>query len=116
MTWLRKETDDLYDPSYSDLLRVAFTSQFRRGKLQDLVALLSGRNFETRQFEEAIIEDSFNRLKKGVFSFMNETHFQRFVMIIRSAGFVNPSMIGAQNALNFGYILYLVLRDLKLNG
>jgi hypothetical protein len=27
--------------SYTDMLRVAFTSQFRRGRLQDLVALLS---------------------------------------------------------------------------
>jgi len=59
MAWLRNENDDLYDPSYTDMLRVAFTSEFRRGRLQDLVALLSGRNFETRQYEEAIIEDSF---------------------------------------------------------
>jgi hypothetical protein len=43
MTWLKDVTDDIYDPSYTDMLRVAFTSQFRRGKLQDLVALLSGR-------------------------------------------------------------------------
>ena len=41
------------------MLRVAFTSEFGRGKLQDLVAFLSGRNFETKQFEEAIAEDSF---------------------------------------------------------
>ncbi len=32
------------------MLRVAFTSEFKRGKLQDLVAILSGRNFETKQF------------------------------------------------------------------
>jgi hypothetical protein len=46
MSWLRSENDDLYDPSYTDMLRVAFTSKFRRGRLEDLVALLSGRNFE----------------------------------------------------------------------
>src|SRR5690606_29822613 len=43
MQWLRQENDNLYDPDYTDMLRVAFTSQFGRGKLQDLVALLSGR-------------------------------------------------------------------------
>ena len=48
MTWLKNETDDIYDPSYTDMLRVAFTSQFKRGRLEDLVALLSGRNFETK--------------------------------------------------------------------
>ncbi len=49
MSWVRNENDDIYDPAYTDMLRVAFTSEFKRGKLEDLVALLSGRNFETRQ-------------------------------------------------------------------
>ena len=111
MAWLRNENDDIYDPSYTDMLRVAFTSQFKRGKLEDLVALLSGRNFETKQFEESIAEASFASLKQGVLNFINETHFKRFVMIIRSAGFVDASLIGSQNALNFAYILYLTLRD-----
>ncbi len=93
---------------------MAFTSEFRRGKLQDLVALLSGRNFDTKQYEDAIIQDSFTRMKTAVMRFMNETHFKRFLMIIRSAGFVDASMIGSQNALNVAYILYLTLRDKKL--
>jgi hypothetical protein len=42
---------------------------------------------------------------------MNETHFKRFVMIVRSAGFVDASLIGSQSALNFAYILYLLLRS-----
>ena len=110
MAWLRHESDDLYDPSYRDMLRVAFTSEFRRGRLEDLVALLSGRNFETKQYEEAIVEDSFARLKSGILHFMNETNFKCFIMIIRSAGFVDSSLIGSQNALNFAYILFLALR------
>jgi hypothetical protein len=114
MAWLSNENDDLYDPSYTDMLRVAFTSEFRRGRLQDLVALLSGRNFETRQYEEAIVEDSFVRLKKGIKRFMNEWDFKQFIIIIRSAGFVNASMIRSQNALNFAYILYLALRDMEM--
>ena len=114
MSWLRKETDDIYDPSYTDLLRVAFTSEFRRGRLEELVSLLSGRNFETRQFEDVIIENSFASLKKGTLRFMNETHFKRFLMIIRSAGFVDAAMITSKNALNFAYILYLTLRDIGL--
>jgi hypothetical protein len=110
MTWLKEENDDIYDPSYTDMLRVAFTSEFQRGKLEDLVALLSGRNFETKQYEDAIAENSFAKLREGVNNFINETHFKRFVMIIRSAGFVDPALIGSQNALNFAYILYLTLR------
>ena len=112
MSWLQKENDDIYDPLYTDMLRVAFTTEFRRGRLEDLVALLSGRNFETRQYEETIVEDSFNRLKKGIVRFMNETDFKNLIMIIRSAGFVDSSMIHSQNSLNFAYILYLTLRDM----
>lgn len=114
MSWLKNENDDLYDPSYSDMLRVAFTSMFRRGKLQDLVALLSGRNFETKQNEEATVEDSFARLGAGITEFMNETNFKQFIMIIRSTGFVDPSMVTSQMAMDFAYILYLTLRDLKI--
>src|SRR5205807_10636425 len=54
--WVADVNDDIYDPAYTDMLRVAFTSEFGRGKLQDLVALLSGRNFETKQYEEAIAD------------------------------------------------------------
>ena len=111
MSWLKNENDDLYDPAYTDMLRVAFSSEFKRGKLQDLVALLSGRNFATRTFEEEIAEDSFNRLKGSVFRFMNETNFKRFVMIVRSAGFIESNMLRSQNILNFAYIVYLSLRD-----
>lgn len=107
MRWLKDVNDDIYDPTYTDMLRVAFTSEFRRGKLQDLVALLSGRNFETKQFEEAIAEESFGKLKKGILAFINKTHFDRITMILRSAGFVASDLIGGRNAVNFAYILYL---------
>lgn len=113
MTWLKDETDDLYDPSYTDMLRVAFGTEFQRAKLADLVSLLSGRNFETRSFEEDIASASFDQLRQGVMKFMNKTNFKRFLMIIRSAGFIVPSMIRSGNALNFAYLLYLLLRSNK---
>lgn len=107
MKWLKDVNDDLYDPTYTDVLRVAFTFKFGRGKLQDLVALLSGRNFETRGYEEAIVEKSFAELKAGVEAFMSKTHFERLTMILRSAGFVTSDLITSRNAVNFAYILYL---------
>lgn len=107
MRWLKDVNDDIYDPTYTDMLRVAFTSEFGRGKLQDLVALLSGRNFETKQYEEAIAEESFGKLKKGILAFINKTHFERLTMILRSAGFVTRDLIGGHNAVNFAYIIYL---------
>jgi hypothetical protein len=116
MQWLRTENEDLYDPDYNDLIRVAFTTQFNRGRLSDLVSLLSGRNFETRTFEATIAEKSFETLKAGVTKFINETNFKRFLMIIKSAGFISPKLIRSQNAINFAYILYLKLKELNINA
>jgi hypothetical protein len=96
------------------MLRVSFTSEFKRGRLQDLVALLSGRNFETRTYEESIAENSFKMLEAGIMKYMNKTNFQRFIMIVRSAGFIDPSMIRSQNVLNFAYILYLLSVSLQI--
>lgn len=107
MAWLKDVNEDLYDPTYTDMLRVAFTSEFSRGKLQDLVALLSGRNFETREYEESVAEESFGKLKTGIEAFMSKTHFDRLTMILRSAGFLTSKLIRGQNAVNFAYIIYL---------
>ena len=116
MQWLKTENEDLYDPDYNDLIRVAFTTQFNRGRLSDLVSLLSGRNFETRTYEDSIAEASFARLKAGVLNFTNETNFKRFLMIVKSAGFISPKLIRSQNAINFAYIVYLKLKELGINS
>lgn len=114
--WLKNTNDNLYDPDYTDVIRVAFTKNFERGKLSDLVSLLSGRNFETREYEEDISTDSLEKLKNGILDFTNQTNFERFVMIIKSAGFIDSSMISSGASLNFAYILYLKLKDQGLES
>lgn len=111
--WLGSNPKGLYKPTYNDVLRVAFTAQFQRGKLSDLVSLLSGRDFEKRTFEEYIIQESFQRLSTGVEQFVNQTNFERFVMIIKSAGYIREDLIRSRNALNFSYVVYLKLKQEK---
>lgn len=113
LSWLKDEREDLYYPEYTDVLRVAFISQFGRGRLRDLVALLSGRNFETRSYEEEIVEQSFQTLWKGVQEVTNETNFKRFLMILRSLGLANKDLVGSVNILNYAYIVYLLMREEK---
>lgn len=108
--WIINEHEDIYVPDYTDVLRVAFTFKFLRGRIADLVSLLSGRDFNSRDYQESIAEDSFAKLKEGVLEFVNKTNFQRYLMIVRSTGIISPSMIRSQNVLNFGYALYLLLR------
>lgn len=114
--WVVKETEDIYVPSYTDVLRVSFTHKFKRGKIADLVSLLSGRNFETKENLESIAEQSFTTLRQGVEAFVNETNFKRYIMIVKSTGIIDASLVRSQNVLNFGYILYLTLKDLKLES
>ena len=108
--WLKNDKDDIYNPDYNDVLRVAFMYKFGRGKLADLVALLSGRDFEARDYKAEIADESFAKLHDGVLSFMDKNNFQDFVLALRSAGFVSPSLIYSKGAVNFAYNLYLTLR------
>jgi hypothetical protein len=108
--WMATGHDDLYIPDYIDFLRVAFTFKFHRGKFSDLVALLSGRNFETRTYEDEIAERSYAALSEGLNDFANQTNYQRFLMIVKSTGLISDKLISSKNSLNFCYALYLKLR------
>ncbi|WP_026503999.1 GmrSD restriction endonuclease domain-containing protein [Butyrivibrio sp. NC3005] len=109
--WVVKENEDIYVPDYTDVLRVAFTYKFVRGRLSDLVALLSGRDFETREFKDEIAETSFEELRDAVLSVVNETNFKRYLMILKSIGIEKASLVRSQNVLNFGYTLFIGLRS-----
>lgn len=110
ISWMANASDDLYVPDYIDFLRVAFTYKFNRGKFSDLVALLSGRNFETRTYEDEIVERSYKLLAEGIFDFSNKTNYQRFLMVVKSTGLISNKLISSKNSLNFSYALYLKLR------
>ncbi len=110
LKWMATGSDDLYVPDYIDVLRVAFTYKFSRGKFSDLVALLSGRNFELRTYEGEIAERSYNMLSEGLMDFVNQTSYQRFIMLVKSAGLISQKLISSKNSLNFSYALYLKLR------
>jgi hypothetical protein len=109
--WIAEASDDLYQPDYVDVLRVAFTYQFKRGKFSDLVALLSGRDFVNRTNIQSIAEESYQKLAKGLYDFFNKSNYERFINLIQSAGFTHKKLIGSQGSLNFAYALYLSLRS-----
>lgn len=111
--WLKDDKDDIYAPDYNDVLRVSFMHMFGRGKLADLVSLLSGRDFEARDFKAEIADESFSKLHDGVVKFMSKGNFQDFTAALRSAGFSSSQIIGSKGAVNFAYNLYLTLREDK---
>ena len=111
MAWLKDDYKEIYDPDYSDMLRVSMMHQFKRGRLRDLVSLLSGRDFADRSFKDSIMQESFEQLATGVHNFISEFNTKQFVQAIESAGFVSPKLLRSQLPLDFAYTLYLLLRE-----
>ncbi|KAA4694859.1 GmrSD restriction endonuclease domain-containing protein [Bacteroides intestinalis] len=109
LKWLKDDREEIFDPDYNDILRIAFMYKFGRAKMRDLVSLLGGRDFETREYKEEIAETSFQKLAEGVLGFMNEYTFRNFILTIKSAGFVTNKLINSQMTLDFAYTLYLIL-------
>lgn len=107
--WQEKETDNTYDPEYSDVLRVSFMSEFKRGKLADLVNLIAGRDFVQKTYKEEIALDSFHRLGNSFKEFANEYNFKQFLLTIKSAGFISEKLINSKITLDFAYTLFLLL-------
>ena len=110
ISWLKDDNDDLYDPEYGDVIRVAGLVGFSRGKASSIVSELSGRDPETHKVDEARIPVAYDRLEAALLDIVKKYHFENFLMIIKSAGFITPGMVRSRNALNFTYALYLRLR------
>lgn len=110
IAWLKDDRSDMYDPDYSDIIRTSFTYSFGRGKLADLVALLSGRNFEARTYEVQIADDTVRQLESAVLDFVNRSNYTDFLQIVESTGFIDSRMIRSKNAVNYSYVVYLIMK------
>ncbi len=109
LAWLKDDKETVYDPECDDILRVAFMHMYPRAKLADLVSLLSGRDFETREFKIEITEETYNKLTQGVLNVINKNNFSQFMLAIRGAGFISDKLVNSYMALDFAYALYLRL-------
>ncbi|MFT4263706.1 MAG: DUF262 domain-containing protein [Nocardioides sp.] len=108
--WLKDDSEDLYDPAYSDIIRVAGLTGFSRGKASSIVSELSGRDPDTRKVDEERIPVAYDRLEKSLLQIVSKYNFENFIMTIKAAGFISAGMVNSKNALNFAYALYLRLR------
>lgn len=109
--WLTSShSKKVYLPNYNDMLRISFMHIFKRGKLADLVSLLSGRDFKTRTFKDEIVKESFDKLHKGITNFIDENLFNEFLLIIETAGFLSNKLINSKITLDFSYTLFLILK------
>ena len=111
LAWLKDDKETVYDPGCDDVIRVAFMHKLKRAKLANLVQLLTGRDFETREFKEEIVEDTFNKMYEGVLNVISQHNFTQFMLAIKSAGFISSKLVTSNMALDFAYTIHLLLQD-----
>ena len=78
--------------------------------MANLTDLLHGRNFETRTYEKAIMEESFANLTEGVKDVFSKYLYEQFVECLKGAGFISSRLVKGRMALDFAYMLFLRLR------
>lgn len=109
--WIASEINPIYKPRYADILHLILATSFKRGKLSDMVSLISGRDFEARNYSEEGMKANYAKMQAGATLVFNKSNFQRYLMILRDMGMRNSGKLGlvGHGVFNFGYILFLYL-------
>lgn len=109
--WIASEVNPIYKPRYADILHLILATSFKRGKLSDMVSLISGRDFEARNYSEDGMKANYEKMQAGATLVFNKSNFQRYLMILRDMGMRNSGKLGlvGHGVFNFGYILFLYL-------
>ena len=109
--WIASEVNPIYKPRYADILHLILATSFKRGKLSDMVSLISGRDFEARHYSEEGMKANYDKMQAGATLVFNKSNFQRYLMILRDMGMRNSGKLGlvGHGVFNFGYILFLYL-------
>lgn len=109
--WIASEVNPIYKPRYADILHLILATSFKRGKLSDMVSLISGRDFEARNYSEEGMKANYEKMQAGATLVFNKSNFQRYLMILRDMGMRNSGKLGlvGHGVFNFGYILFLYI-------
>lgn len=86
-------------------------SKYPRGKISNLVSLLSGRDFTTKTYDQSVVEDTYENVAAGLKNFTSEYNFKEFLICMTSIGFRNPKQITSNLTVDFAYALFLKARD-----
>ncbi|QQP29574.1 GmrSD restriction endonuclease domain-containing protein [Lactobacillus ultunensis] len=111
IAWAENESTNIFEPDFGDLLHICLGIGFLRGKLSQLVSLISGRDFEKHTYTADAMSDSYQKFGDAVQYVLNESNFKRYILLLKSMGMVDKSYAKLPDSyVNFGYILYLYLK------
>ncbi len=111
LLWLENEPTPIYVPSYADVLKVVVIAYFGRGKIGDLVNLLSGKETPRGDVSKKLMTQSFEVLSKGVKAFVSEENYKGFLDALKRAGYASERLLYSQSVLNYCYAMYLLMAE-----
>ena len=98
------------EPDPDQLLRVAVALGFGRGRLKSVYQILRGKDPETGELTPERREAQLDVLRGAQARVLDLGHWHQFLAALVGAGFRGAEMISSQNALLYGYALYLIGR------
>ena len=112
ISWIgNQDFKHIYTLNYNDILLISSLAEFSRGDLGDLVALLSGRDFEERNYKIEIKNAAFSKLQNIVSLITDKYMLEGFIQdVLIASGYTDPDFIRARNTVNYLYAIYLRLR------
>ena len=112
ISWVgNQDFKHIYTLGYNDILLISSLAEFSRGDLADLVALLSGRDFEERDYKTEIKDAAFSKLQNIVSLITDKYMLESFIQdVLIASGYTSPDFIRAKNTVNYLYAIYLRLR------
>lgn len=112
ISWVgNQDFKHIYTLGYNDILLISSLAEFSRGDLADLVALLSGRDFEERDYKTEIKDAAFSKLQNIVSLITDKYMLESFIQdVLIASGYTSPNFIRAKNTVNYLYAIYLRLR------
>jgi len=99
-------------PAPDQLLRVAVSLGFFRGRLKSAYQLLRGKDMDTGLVSKDQRDKQFKILQKAQSDVLNLNYWHRFLDTLTGAGFRGSEMISSQNTLLYSYAFYLLGRTL----
>lgn len=107
IAWTGKISQQFFVPSYGDLLKTVCLYEFGKGKIGDLVQILSGKDEKSKTVNMDRAKEGFAKLREGVFDYVEEENFLSFIEAIKETGFITEKMLPSHNILNYLYAFYL---------
>lgn len=94
----------------SHIIRAAVGLGFGRGRLRYARLILNGRDLKTRETSAAKREENFAKFDTALDSVLNLNDWHAFINALGDAGYVNKSMVSAENAIPLSYSIALIAK------